>query len=645
MQQYKVFKLENSARSVPDFIAYCGLASALRPFIRRKSRPFVAALILPHLDMLSSYTRAADEILGRKRGSYSSDEDLEVIFLDEKLSGLPATLGRLKSAKRVIMFLASPDLVTNEVSLVADIVRSLPQPTARHVRRAAWKLKTPIGEQDAEFLVAEPWSRIKLAFRRHRSVEQAIHRLRSHRPAHPVEPMEAPVSGPRLEDLSGYGEAKDWGLELARDLADWQAGRIQWDDVDRGILLSGPPGSGKTTFASALAQTCGVDLVVGSAASWQAKGHMGDMLKAMRGAFAQARSLSPCVLFIDEIDAFGDRERASDHNSDYVRQVIAGLLECLDGSEERDGVVIVGACNFPQFLDPAVTRPGRLDRHIRIPLPDETDRGAIFRWHLGGQLQDFDLASVVAASDGLSGADIEQIVRGARRVARRGTREMALTDLADLLPKPRALSSATRRVIAIHEAGHAVIGVLLCPTEVGSVAVSVADNNGAPVRTLGAVMMKPAYDVARTRSFYFDRIAIMLGGIAAEEVCLGDRSDGAGGMEGSDLVMATDIATCIEGPWGMGRSFVSEIGTDPLRLSRLRRNNQNLADRVDALLSNQFERTQSLLIEHRDAVEAVATRLLQVGHLTGPQVLAIVSAAAGKEDDTILAAPKVTAVG
>lgn len=271
-------------------------------------------------------------------------------------------------------------------------------------------------------------------------------------------------------------------------------------------------------------------------------------------------------------------------------------------------------------------------------------RDAIYRWHLGGQLKDFDLASVVAASDGLSGADIEQIVRGARRVARRGKREVALTDLADLLPKPRALPAATRRAIAIHEAGHAVIGVLLCPTEVGSVAVSVADNAATPVRTLGAVMMKPAYDVARTRSFYLDRIAMMLGGIGAEEVYLGDRSDGAGGMEGSDLVMATDIATCVEGPWGMGRSFVSEVGTDPLRLSILRRTNPDLADRVDTLLSDQFERTRSLLIDHRDTVEAVAVKLLQVGYLTGEQVAAIVQTSIGMEDDEVAIPAKVAVV-
>ncbi|MCK3776664.1 ATP-binding protein [Ensifer sesbaniae] len=145
--------------------------------------------------------------------------------------------------------------------------------------------------------------------------------------------------------MYGYGGAKEWGLELAQDLIDWQRGRIDWSEVDTGIVLSGPPGVGKTQFAAALARQCSVPIIAASLARWQARGHLGDLLKAMRSDFDKAKESAPCILFCDELDSFGDRNSFSADNKDYSTQVVNGFLEHLDGLDGREGVVVIGATN------------------------------------------------------------------------------------------------------------------------------------------------------------------------------------------------------------------------------------------------------------------------------------------------------------
>lgn len=281
------------------------------------------------------------------------------------------------------------------------------------------------------------WKRLKLAMTRGRPVSRVFAILEKMAQAEPAnQPPKASdvVSEIRLEDLEGYGEAKEWGLDLARDLEDWRTGTISWEDVDKGVLLSGPPGTGKTMFARALAATCHVKLIATSYAKWQAKGYLNDFLKAMQKSFKEAKDAAPTILFIDELDAFGSRDGAAGSNASYDIMAINGLLEELDGIEGREGVIVVAACNHPKMVDAAILRAGRLDRHVMISLPNGRAREAIFRMHLHGGLSEDDHRAFAEATEGLSGAEIEKIVRNARRTARRRREPITRSDLIVHLP-------------------------------------------------------------------------------------------------------------------------------------------------------------------------------------------------------------------
>lgn len=359
------------------------------------------------------------------------------------------------------------------------------------------------------------------------------------------------TDGPRLEDMSGLGEVGEWGSDLVRDLGDYRAGAISWTDVDRGVLIAGPPGVGKTMFAGALARSCGVPIHVHSCARWQARGHLGDLLKAMAAAFNEARKTAPCILFLDEMDAFGSRTDPGDQYAAYSRQVIDGLLEHLDGAAGREGVVVVGATNHPDLIDPAIMRPGRLERIARIEPPDENARRGILKHHLRAALEGTDLGPIAERLDGATGADIELLVRRARRAARKARREMVLADLSDCLLPEAAPSSELLWRACVHEAGHLVVGTRLASVSGCRPVIAKVQARGQAVNVGETVFERePGGDV--TKDSLMAEIAVLLAGTAAEELLIGSRGVGAGGPGTSDLVMATNIAKRIEAVYGLG---------------------------------------------------------------------------------------------
>ncbi|MFD1747439.1 AAA family ATPase [Rhizobium helianthi] len=199
--------------------------------------------------------------------------------------------------------------------------------------------------------------------------------------------------GLRVESLTGYGAAKDWALGLKADLADYLGGELPWSDMSTKLLLSGPPGTGKTTFARALCNTLQVPLVVTSVSTWLQGEYLHDVLDRMANTFAEARTQAPCILFIDEIDGIGQRASASRPYADYWNACVNKVLELLDGAVKTDGVIVVGATNRPDQIDEAIRRSGRLETHIEIPRPDIPTLASILAHHLGSDLD------AVTASD------------------------------------------------------------------------------------------------------------------------------------------------------------------------------------------------------------------------------------------------------
>lgn len=210
----------------------------------------------------------------------------------------------------------------------------------------------------------------------------------------PANPEHSRLRQLRIETLSGYGDARDWALDLKTDLQLWRDGGLTWCEMSTKLLLSGPPGTGKTTYARALCNSLQIPLLVTSVASWLEPGYLGDVLRRMSKAFELARENAPVILFIDEIDNIGSRfgGRREQHD-DYWRSLINRLLELLDGTSKTDGVIVVAATNLPEKIDPALLRSGRLEKHVAIPMPDMEALTGILAHHLGD-----DLAGVLASA-------------------------------------------------------------------------------------------------------------------------------------------------------------------------------------------------------------------------------------------------------
>lgn len=545
-----------------------------------------------------------------------------LVTLKDKTSKFEDEYSECSKRERVIAVIEKGVELPPTIQLAADLVINIPPITTDDLKAAARAVvRRPMTDEEAHTALSYPREHLWAAFRPMRSISESMRRLGEVRvtlPADEVDEvkMRSAPETPLLADMHGYGPAKEWGTQLATDLADWKAGTIDWGDVDKGIVLSGPPGVGKSIFARALAKQCDVLLVASSLGRWQSRGHLGDLLKAMREDFDRARNNAPSILFVDEIDSFGSRESFSHDNANYSIQVVNALLECLDGLDGREGVVVVGATNNIDRIDPAITRAGRLDRHVEIPLPSVADRIAILSQLTAHSIPVSDLLPLGPLTRGLTGADLAKAVRDGRRLARRERRQLTLEDLKTGLPEGTKISGEHRWGIAVHEAGHTIVGTHLgYGTYLGT---NIADVVRPDVKNQpgGAAYFDIPRVARRDRQFYLNCVAVMLAGLAAEKLYLGDFSDGAGGGEESDLAVATRIATFSEANLGMGASFLHSNAQTDQELEKLRLSDDRLKDRVEKILTDQYERAKCILQSRRVLLEMLATELDATGFLS-----------------------------
>ena len=450
------------------------------------------------------------------------------------------------------------------------------------------------------------------------------------------------TQGIHFSDVAGEDEAK----ESLSEIVDYLHNPKKYSDVGasmpKGVLLVGPPGTGKTMLAKAVAGEANVPFFSMSGSEF-VEMFVGMGASKVRDLFSQAKEKAPCIVFIDEIDAIGKKRDGQFSSSDEREQTLNQLLTEMDGFQENIGVIILAATNRPETLDPALTRPGRFDRRVPVELPDLAGREAILKVHAKKikTADDVNFHTIARMASGASGAELANIINEAALRAVRNNRtvvnesdleESIETVIAGYQKKNAVLSDSEKKVVAYHEIGHALVAAMQSHSAPVQKITIIPRTSGA----LGYTMQVDQGDkYLLTKQELENKIATFTGGRAAEELVFGEITTGAS----NDIEQATKLARAMITRYGMSEDFdmvaletVSNqyLGGDASLACSA--DTQNEIDRkVVELVKRQHEKASKILADNRGKLDELAKYLYEKETITGEEFMSILNKGGEKE--------------